>query len=99
MKEKNWQAPVEFSVKARDGKTDLYGIMCLPSHYNANKKYPVLNYIYPGPQSGSIGNYGFRPVWRDFQAVSELGFVVVAVDAMGTPMRSKSFPFMMYVCS
>ena len=91
LKEKNWQAPVEFSVKARDKNTDLYGIMCLPSHYNANKKYPVLNYIYPGPQSGSIGNYGFRPVWRDFQAVAELGFVVVAVDAMGTPMRSKSF--------
>ena len=91
LKEKNWQAPIEFSVKARDKNTDLYGIMCLPSHYNANKKYPVLNYIYPGPQSGSIGNYGFRPVWRDFQAVAELGFVVVAVDAMGTPMRSKSF--------
>ena len=36
--------------------------------YNENEKYPVLNYIYPGPQSGSVGNYGFRPVWRDFQA-------------------------------
>jgi dipeptidyl aminopeptidase/acylaminoacyl peptidase len=91
LKANNWQEPIEFSVKARDEKTALYGIMCLPSHYNANKKYPVLNYIYPGPQSGSIGNYGFRPVWRDFQAVAELGFVVVAVDAMGTPMRSKSF--------
>ena len=91
LKANNWQTPVEFSVKARDKNTDLYGIMCLPSHYNANKKYPVLNYIYPGPQSGSIGNYSFRPVWRDFQAVAELGFVVVAVDAMGTPMRSKSF--------
>ena len=91
LKANNWQEPIEFSVKARDKKTDLFGIMCLPSHYNANKKYPVLNYIYPGPQSGSIGNYGFRPVWRDFQAVAELGFVVVAVDAMGTPMRSKSF--------
>ncbi|MDB9732673.1 S9 family peptidase [Polaribacter sp.] len=91
LKANNWQEPIEFSVKARDKKTDLFGIMCLPSHYNANKKYPVLNYIYPGPQSGSIGNYGFRPVWRDFQAVVELGFVVVAVDAMGTPMRSKSF--------
>jgi dipeptidyl aminopeptidase/acylaminoacyl peptidase len=91
LEEKNWQKPVEFSVKARDKKTDLYGIMCLPSHYEESKKYPVLNYIYPGPQSGSVGNYGFRPVWRDFQAVAELGFVVVAVDAMGTPMRSKSF--------
>ena len=91
LRENNWQEPIEFSVKARDKKTDIYGIMCVPSHYDASKKYPVLNYIYPGPQSGSIGNYSFRPVWRDFQAVAELGFVVVAVDAMGTPMRSKSF--------
>jgi len=91
LKANNWQAPVEFSVKARDEKTDIYGIMCLPSHYDATKKYPVLNYIYPGPQSGSVGTYNFRPVWRDFQAVAELGFVVIAVDAMGTPMRSKSF--------
>ena len=91
LKENSWQEPIEFSVKARDNKTDIYGIMCVPSHYDASKKYPVLNYIYPGPQSGSIGNYSFKPVWRDFQAVAELGFVVVAVDAMGTPMRSKSF--------
>lgn len=91
LKENNWQEPIEFTVKARDNETDLYGIMFTPSHYDESKKYPVLNYIYPGPQSGSVGNYGFRPVWRDFQAVAELGFVVVAVDAMGTPMRSKSF--------
>ena len=91
LKENNWQEPIEFTVKARDNETDLYGIMFTPSHYDESKKYPVLNYIYPGPQSGSVGNYSFRPVWRDFQAVAELGFVVVAVDAMGTPMRSKSF--------
>ncbi|WP_405608222.1 DPP IV N-terminal domain-containing protein [Polaribacter sp. Asnod1-A03] len=91
LKAKNWQEPIEFSVKARDENTDLYGVMFLPSHYDESKKYPVLNYIYPGPQSGSVGSYGFKPVWRDFQAAAELGFVVVAVDAMGTPMRSKSF--------
>ena len=91
LKANNWQEPVEFTVKARDEKTAIYGIMCLPSNYDESKKYPVLNYIYPGPQSGSVGTYNFRPVWRDFQAVAELGFVVVAVDAMGTPMRSKSF--------
>ncbi len=88
---KNWQQPIEFNVKARDEKTDLYGIMYLPSHYDETKKYPVLNYIYPGPQSGSVGNYSFRVTRSDFQAVAELGFVVVAVDAMGTPGRSKSF--------
>jgi dipeptidyl aminopeptidase/acylaminoacyl peptidase len=91
LKAKKWQEPVEFSAKARDNKTDIYGLLFLPSHYNESKKYPVLNYIYPGPQSGSVGNYNFTAVRRDFQAVSELGFIVVAVDAMGTPMRSKSF--------
>ena len=87
----DWQNPIEFSVKARDGVTDLYGIMYIPSFYNENEKYPVLNYIYPGPQSGSVGNYSFYVAKRDFQALAELGFVVVSVDAMGTPGRSKSF--------
>jgi predicted peptidase len=91
LKAKNWQEPIEFSAKARDNKTNVYGLLFLPSHYDESKKYPVLNYIYPGPQSGSVGNYNFNPIRRDFQAVSELGFIVVAVDAMGTPMRSKSF--------
>jgi dipeptidyl aminopeptidase/acylaminoacyl peptidase len=91
LKAQGYRDPIEFNVKARDHKTDLYGVMFLPSTYNENEKYPVLNYIYPGPQSGSVGYYGFRPVWRDFQAAAELGFVVVAVDAQGTPGRSKSF--------
>jgi len=86
-----WQEPIEFNVKARDDKTDLYGLLYLPSYYKSDKKYPVLNYIYPGPQSGSVGNYSFMVARRDFQALAELGFVVVAVDAMGTPGRSKSF--------
>ena len=87
----NWQNPIEFSVKARDNKTDLYGILHLPSFYNEKEKYPVLNYIYPGPQAGSVRNYSFSSTRRDFQSLAELGFVVVAVDAMGTPGRSKSF--------
>ncbi|MDG1955219.1 MAG: DPP IV N-terminal domain-containing protein [Polaribacter sp.] len=91
LKSKGWKAPIEFNVKARDNKTDLYGVLFTPTNYDESKKYPVLNYIYPGPQSGSVGNYGFRAVWRDFQAVAELGFIVVAVDAQGTPGRSKSF--------
>tara|TARA_B100001996_G_scaffold283020_1_gene223320 strand:- start:1371 stop:3533 length:2163 start_codon:yes stop_codon:yes gene_type:complete len=87
----NWQKAIEFSVKARDNETDLYGIMHLPSFYNEKEKYPVLNYIYPGPQAGSVRNYSFSTTRRDFQSLAELGFVVVAVDAMGTPGRSKSF--------
>ena len=89
--ENNWQQPIEFSVKARDNETDVYGLLYLPSFYNENHNYPVLNYIYPGPQSGSIGNYGFSVARRDFQALAELGFIVLGVDSMGTPGRSKSF--------
>ena len=91
LKSNGWQEPLEFNVKARDDKTDLYGLMYIPSFYDKNDKYPVLNYIYPGPQSGSVGNYSFMIARRDFQALAELGFIVVALDAMGTPGRSKSF--------
>lgn len=86
-----WQEPIEFKVKARDNETDLYGILFLPSDYEEQKSYPILNHIYPGPQSGSVGYYGFSPARSDRQALAELGFIVVGVDAMGTPGRSKSF--------
>jgi dipeptidyl aminopeptidase/acylaminoacyl peptidase len=83
--------PTPFTVKARDNQTDLYGIMYKPSNFNESKKYPILNYLYPGPQSGSVGSRSFSPSRGDKQAIAELGFIVVEVDAMGTPNRSKSF--------
>jgi dipeptidyl aminopeptidase/acylaminoacyl peptidase len=86
-----WVPPIPFTVKARDSITDLYGIMYKPSNFDPSKKYPILNYLYPGPQSGSVGSRSFTATRRDKQAVAELGFVVVEVDAMGTPGRSKSF--------
>lgn len=86
-----WQAPEPFQVKARDGETDLYGLMYKPSHFDPSKSYPIINYLYPGPQSGSVGSRSFTASRGDKQALAELGFIVVEVDAMGTPMRSKSF--------
>lgn len=86
-----WVAPIPFTVKARDNETDLYGLMYKPSNFDASKKYPILNYLYPGPQSGSVGSRSFSPSRGDKQAIAELGFIVVEVDAMGTPNRSKSF--------
>ena len=86
-----WQAPTPFSVKARDGETDLYGLMYTPSNLDESKSYPVLNYLYPGPQSGSVGSRSFRASRSDKQAMAELGFIVVEVDAQGTPGRSKEF--------
>jgi len=87
-----WTPPKPFTVKGRDGVTDLYGLMFLPSDFDANKKYPILNNIYPGPQSGSVSSRSFSASRRwDARAIAELGFVVVQIDGMGTPNRSKSF--------
>ncbi|MCJ7581519.1 MAG: S9 family peptidase [Candidatus Aminicenantes bacterium] len=89
--EAGWIPPVPFSVKARDGKTDLYGLLFKPTNLDPEKKYPIVNYIYPGPQTGSVGSRSFSEARGDRQALAELGFIVVSLDAMGTPMRSKSF--------
>lgn len=86
-----WTLPHPFKVKARDGTTDLHGLMFLPFAFDSTRSYPVINYVYPGPQSGSVGSRSFRAAHRDLQALAELGFAVVALDAMGTPGRSKEF--------
>jgi len=86
-----WKPPIPFSVKARDGKTDLYGMLFRPTNFDPSKKYPIINQAYPGPQSGSVGGRTFAAARGDKQALAELGFVVASIDGMGTPGRSKSF--------
>jgi dipeptidyl aminopeptidase/acylaminoacyl peptidase len=86
-----WKPPVSFTVTAHDGKTRLYGMMFRPTNFDSTKKYPIINNPYPGPQSGSVGSRSFAAARGDRQALAELGFVVVTVDGMGTPNRSKSF--------
>ena len=78
-------------MKAHDGKTDIYGLMFVPTTLDPSKKYPVVNNVYPGPQTGSTGSRTFTPARGDRQALAELGFVVVTIDGMGTPGRSKAF--------
>jgi len=86
-----WKPPVPIVVKARDGVTDLYGLMFKPTNLDQKKKYPIVNHIYPGPQGGSVGSRSFSAARGDTQALSELGFIVVEIDGMGNPMRSKKF--------
>ncbi|MDQ3170595.1 MAG: S9 family peptidase [Acidobacteriota bacterium] len=86
-----WKPPVPFTVKARDGVTDLHGLMFRPSNFDPSKKYPIINNIYPGPQTGSVGTRGFAASRGDADALAELGFIVVKIDGMGTPWRSKTF--------
>jgi dipeptidyl-peptidase-4 len=87
-----WRMPVPFTVKARDGVTDLYGLLYRPSTIDPARRYPIIDNIYPGPQVGPIGNRSFSSSIRGSNAaLAELGFFVVELDAMGTPFRSKSF--------
>jgi len=86
-----WRPPTPITVKARDGATDLYGLMYKPTNLDPGKKYPIVNHIYPGPQTGSVGGRTFSSARGDAQALAELGFVVVEIDGMGTPWRSKKF--------
>lgn len=93
LKAAGWRAPLPFTVKGRDGRTDVYGMLFLPSHFDTQRRYPIVNSIYPGPQIGSVGPRTFlrAGVLGDEQALAELGFAVVQIDGMGTSMRSKAF--------
>ena len=91
LKAAGWKAPTPVTVKSRDGRWDLYGLMFTPSNLDASKKYPVINYIYPGPQGGGVGSRAFSASRGDNNALAELGFVVIVIDGTCNPDRSKSF--------
>jgi dipeptidyl aminopeptidase/acylaminoacyl peptidase len=82
-------APEPFVAKGRDGATDIYGIIVRPSNFDANKKYPVIEYIYAGPHDSFVPKTWGIP--GGMQAQAELGFIVVQIDGMGTSNRSKAF--------
>jgi dipeptidyl aminopeptidase/acylaminoacyl peptidase len=86
-----WKAPEPIKVKTLDGKWDLYGLMFTPTTLDKTQKYPIINYIYPGPQGGGVGSRSFVASRGDNQALAELGFVVVVIDGTCNPDRSKSF--------
>lgn len=85
----SWRAPEPFVAKARDGKTDVWGLIYRPSNFDASKKYPVLEYIYAGPHDSFVPKTFVAA--SPMQAVAELGFIVVQMDGMGTSNRSKVF--------
>ena len=70
-----WRAPEVFVAKGRDGKTDIWGIVCRPQKHDPKKKYPVIEYIYAGPH-GSFTPKSFA-AYRNMMALAELGFIVV----------------------
>lgn len=85
-----WTPGEVFSTKARDGVTDIYGVMYRPSSFDSTRRYPIVENIYPGPQVGSVGRWAWSN-GGEARAIAELGFIVVKIDHMGTPLRSKAF--------
>ena len=96
-----WQPPEQVVAKAADGLTDLYGAIYKPSTFDPNKKYPVIEETYPGPQ-GKFAPTTFEECLASSttvnasdliepQAFAELGFIVVVIDGRGTAYRSKRF--------
>jgi len=84
-----WTMPERFTAKARDGKTDIFGIIVKPSNFDPARKYPVLEEVYAGPH-GAFVPKTFGRLLRQ-HALAELGFIVVQADGMGTNHRGKAF--------
>ncbi|CAM5401458.1 putative dipeptidyl peptidase IV [Streptomyces spiroverticillatus] len=87
-----WSAPERFCVKAADGETDLYGVLYRPHGFDPERRYPVVDTVYPGPQVARVAP-SFDPggMGLDAEPLAALGFAVVALDGRGTPGRSKAF--------
>ncbi len=97
LKATGWKPPIPISVKAHDGVTDIYGLLYTPTHLDPSKKYPIIDYIYPGPQGGSMGgNWSFNASRGDNQSLAELGFCVLVLEGTSNPLRSKSYHDMYY---
>jgi len=95
LEDEGWKAPEVFTAKARDGKTDIWGIIVRPTNFDPTKKYPVIEYIYSGPGSHYVPKT-FIPYNSNMTALAELGFIVVQLDGMGTSFRSKAFEEICY---
>jgi len=87
LEEMGWYPPEPFSVKARDGVTDLYGVIYRPSDFDPHKSYPVIDSIYPGPQH-TRSPKSFEPDMA--HSLAELGFIVVTIDGLGNMGRDKA---------
>ncbi|MBF4471155.1 S9 family peptidase [Flavobacterium sp. HJJ] len=90
LQQTGWIAPEVFTAKGRDGKTDIWGVIVRPTTFDPDRKYPIIEYIYAGPQDSFVPK-NFQPYYWAMSSLAELGFIVVQIDGMGTSNRSKAF--------
>jgi dipeptidyl aminopeptidase/acylaminoacyl peptidase len=87
----HFRFPEIFSSIGRDGSTPIYGAIWKPANFDPAKKYPVIDQTYTGPHTFMFPRNFVSAVARSNQALAELGFIVIAVDGLGTANRSKAF--------
>ena len=86
--EAGYEFPELFKAEADDGVTDMYGVMYKPYDFDPSKKYPIVAYVYPGPQTESVSK--FFSTNASEQALAQFGFIVVTLgNRGGNPDRSK----------
>lgn len=83
--------PRLFDVVAADGATKLHGALFLPADFKEDGRYPIIDYIYPGPQVPWLPRTFATHVGAQAQALAELGAIVLIVDSRGVPFRSRAF--------
>ncbi|TKC01303.1 S9 family peptidase [Pedobacter cryotolerans] len=84
-----YKFPEPFKVKADDGVTDIYGVMYKPFNFDPTKKYPIIEYVYPGPQTEAV-NKSFGRSMDRMDRLAQLGYIVITVgNRGGHPARSK----------
>jgi dipeptidyl aminopeptidase/acylaminoacyl peptidase len=96
---KNWQWPEPVTMKAADGKTDIYGVIYRPSYFSPTKSYPIIDqsfigYILPIAAKGAFGSMmasSLGLMYFEAAALAELGFIVVQIDGRGSRYRGKAF--------
>ncbi|MBC3758095.1 prolyl oligopeptidase family serine peptidase [Hyunsoonleella sp. SJ7] len=86
---KGWKAPEVFQLTAKDGKTTIYGAIWKPTNFDSLKSYPIIDATYTGPHTQRFPK-SFRSAFYN-QDLSELGFIIMQVDGLGTSGRSKAF--------
>lgn len=87
----NFRLPEAFQCTGRNGSTTIYGSIWKPSRFDSTKQYPVIDQSYTGPHTFMFPKNFVSAIARSNQALAELGFIVIAVDGMGTANRSKAF--------
>ena len=91
LRKTGWRPPERLVAKGRDGATDIFGVIHRPTNFDPARKYPIIEYIYAGPHDSFVPKR-FSPLHGGWvQEMTELGFVVVQMDGMGTSNRSKKF--------